>query len=312
MVEFKQLRYFIAIAESSSFSKAAQNLFISQPALSQQISKLESQLGVTLIERNTRSVQLTPAGKDLYNRSIPLMRDMENMMQSVKAAEASGFVDQRLRIALEDGLFSLDGTGAFEFLAALRSTYPEYTVDCFPASAGTIPRMLSDGTADLGIAYNSGPSSPSPNLAERCFHRGRLALAVPAAWYFPVDSQAFYSAVNRSTLYFPLERSYWHGIINSYFAKSEYYPHNVSLENYETAVNFTMNGDGIFFAPEVQLRRRVMPGIRIIPITDPLAEYRVSVFYTRCNHSPAIHRILELLPKPEQAAEATAMDIPTE
>ncbi len=306
MVEFKQLRYFIAIAESSSFSKAAQNLFISQPALSQQISKLESQLGVTLIERNTRSVQLTPAGKDLYNRSIPLMRDMENMMQSVKATEASGFVDQRLRIALEDGLFSLDGTGAFEFLTALRSTYPEYTVDCFPSSAGIISQMLSDGTADLGIAYYPGPSSPSPNLAERYFHRGRLALAVPAVWDFPVDSQAFYSAVNRSTLYFPLKRSYWHGIINSYFAKSEYYPHNVSLENYETAINFTMSGDGIFFAPEVQLQRWVQSGVRIIPITDPLAEYRVSVFYARCNHSLTIHRALELLPEPEQTADNTS------
>lgn len=308
MVEFKQLRYFIAIAESSSFSKAAQNLFISQPALSQQISKLESQLGVTLIERNTRSVLLTPAGKDLYNRSIPLMREMENMMQSVKATEAAGFVDQRLRIGLEDGLFSLDGTGALEFLNGLRNTYPEYSVDCFPASAGTIPRMLSDGSADLGIAYNSGPSTPSPNLAEHCFHRGRLALAVPAAWDFPVNSQAFYSAVNRSTLYFPAERSYWHGIINSYFAKSEYYPHNVSLENYETAINFAMSGNGIFFAPELQLQRRALPNIRIIPITDPLAEYRVSVFYTRSNHSPAIQRILKLLPEPEQTDE----EIPTE
>lgn len=297
MVEFKQLRYFVAIAESSSFSKAAQKLFISQPALSQQISKLEEQMGIPLIERNTRSVQLTAAGRTLYLRATQLMQEMENMMQSVRAADANGFVNQRLRICLEDGMFSLQGTGAYEFIHRLQGFSSEFSIDCIPATAGSIPRLLSDGSADLGITFIAGPNSLSPNLTEHCFHKGRLALAVPESWDFDPDSEEFASAVNNASLYYPYDRSYWHGTINSFFAKSNFYPHIVALENYESALNFVVGGSGMFFAPEAQLRQRNLPHTRIIPIPDEMAEYRVSVLYATCNQSVTLQRILELLPK---------------
>ena len=139
MIETKQLRYFIAVAESSSFSNAAQKLYITQPALSQQISKLEEQLGVILVDRNTRFVQLTAAGRDLYRRSLHLLRELENMVQSVVSADSLGFTSQTLTVCLEDGMFSLASTGAFELLDSLRHFDPAFTVECVPSIAGSIP-----------------------------------------------------------------------------------------------------------------------------------------------------------------------------
>ena len=197
---------------------------------------------------------------------------------------------------MEDGLFSLDGTGTYEFIQRLRDFSPEHSIDCFPSTSGNISRLVSEGSADLGITYISGHCRLSPNLKERCFHKGHLALAVPASWDFELGSQEFSQAVSTTTLFYPSERSYWHGAVNSFFAKNNYYPYVVSLENYETALNFVVGGSGMFFAPETHLRKQSLPQIRIIPLCDENTEYRVSAIYATHNQSILLQRILELLP----------------
>ena len=62
-VEFRQLRYFVAVAQDGQMTRAAQRLALAQPALSQAIARLEQQVGVKLLERHPRGVSLTPAGE---------------------------------------------------------------------------------------------------------------------------------------------------------------------------------------------------------------------------------------------------------
>src|SRR5574343_351955 len=75
-IDLKQLKYFLAVAEEKSFSRAAERLHISQPPLSQQIMKLESELGVRLFARTTRSFELTVAGKALMHEAADLLGRM--------------------------------------------------------------------------------------------------------------------------------------------------------------------------------------------------------------------------------------------
>lgn len=84
----KQLRYFQSVVRNGSFSEAAEENFISQSAISQQIQALERELGVQLLERRNRSFRLTPAGEFFYQKSLVLVADYEKMcVETVKLAK---------------------------------------------------------------------------------------------------------------------------------------------------------------------------------------------------------------------------------
>ena len=72
-MEFRQLQYFLGVANELHFSKAAEKLFIAQPALSRQIQALEENLGVLLFERDKRNVKLTPAGEYLREHHAKML-----------------------------------------------------------------------------------------------------------------------------------------------------------------------------------------------------------------------------------------------
>lgn len=97
-IDLKQLKYFLAVAEEKSFSRAAERLHISQPPLSQQIQKLESELGVRLFARTTRSFELTTAGKALMAEASDLMSRMRVTIETVRQIDR-GEVG-RLRIGI--------------------------------------------------------------------------------------------------------------------------------------------------------------------------------------------------------------------
>ena len=83
-IDLKQLRYFLAVAEEKSFSRAAERLHISQPPLSQQIMKLESELGVKLFARTTRTFELTVAGKALMSEASELLAKMRMTIDTIR------------------------------------------------------------------------------------------------------------------------------------------------------------------------------------------------------------------------------------
>lgn len=96
----KQIHYFIAVAETKSFTNAARNYFIAQTAMSQQISALEKELGFLLFHRSNRSVELTQAGQALYEQLRPLVLQLERAVED--ASSIAGIQSTIFRIGLFD------------------------------------------------------------------------------------------------------------------------------------------------------------------------------------------------------------------
>ncbi|WP_162939734.1 LysR family transcriptional regulator [Neorhizobium sp. NCHU2750] len=84
-VELKQIRYFVSVAKHKSFSKAATELLIAQPAISRQVQLLEEELGTKILFRTTRGVELTSTGEEVYRKGLAILESADELARSVKS-----------------------------------------------------------------------------------------------------------------------------------------------------------------------------------------------------------------------------------
>jgi len=153
-MELRHLRYFLAVAESLSFTRAAIALSVTQPTLSQQIRQLEDSIGCALLDRVGRHVRLTPAG-DLFRayagRVLNEISAAENAL-----AELQGLMRGTLRI----GVFqSFNSSLLPPILGAFSEAYPDIRVIVRQLPTREMEAQLVRGDLDLGIAYVTPESS---------------------------------------------------------------------------------------------------------------------------------------------------------
>src|SRR5690349_14508462 len=106
-MNLRQLRYFARVVEAGNISRAAEQLFVAQPALGLQIRQLEQHLGVALLERHSRGVSVTHAGKLLYERACEILRSIEDTERAVVAA--GRLESERIVLGLTTGVMSVLG-----------------------------------------------------------------------------------------------------------------------------------------------------------------------------------------------------------
>ncbi|MFI7403995.1 LysR family transcriptional regulator [Streptomyces sp. NPDC049541] len=146
-MESRSLRYFVAVAEELNFARAAERLGISAPPLSRAIRKLETDLGVTLFERTTHSVELTPAGTVLLGEARIAL---DALQAAGRRAQRAAAQDAKLVLALKaDG----DG-GLLEPILARYATEPAALPVTLRLSGwGDQARLLRQGEADAALIY---------------------------------------------------------------------------------------------------------------------------------------------------------------
>ncbi len=143
-MEIRQLEYFVAVAEAGTFVRAAERLYVGQPAVSQQVSRLERDLGVRLFDRTTRHVRLTPAGE----RLLPEAREALAAVRRVREIAADlGTEGDLLRIGSSHGL----GDRLFRVLDKLAETAPALSVKLTRASRAD--RLAAVRSGDLDAAF---------------------------------------------------------------------------------------------------------------------------------------------------------------
>jgi LysR family hydrogen peroxide-inducible transcriptional activator len=170
VMEIHQLRYFCAVARKGSFVKAAESEDVAQPSLSQQIRKLEEELGAPLFERLGRSIRLTQFGEHLLPQAIAILRQLEDAKSSLEALQTG--VRGRLRIGCIPTILPYY---LAPFLSGFQALYPDLTIELREDVTSKLVELLQAGEIDLAIL---ALPVKNPDLVCSELYREPLRLAV--------------------------------------------------------------------------------------------------------------------------------------
>jgi LysR family cyn operon transcriptional activator len=172
-VELRHLRYFLAVAEAGSFSRAADRLGISQPSVSQQMRDLEAGLRVSLFQRRGKRILLTSAGLIFQEHARVILRQLENFLQELSSEPG------QLRGALHVGVVPILNVALMPDLLGLFATkHPGINLTVDEISSTEIETALEEGRMDVGLGFLT---RHSPNLRYERLCTDEFALIVSEA-----------------------------------------------------------------------------------------------------------------------------------
>lgn len=150
-MELRQLRYFVAIVDHGSLSRAALVLHVAQPALTQQLRQLEDELGAQLLHRSAQGVLCTDAGKVFYEHAQAILKQVADARSAVvqSTTRPSGSVTLGLP-------HSISGALALPLLMATRASYPEITLQLTEELSGSLLEQLKSGRINLAVLFDDG------------------------------------------------------------------------------------------------------------------------------------------------------------
>jgi LysR family nitrogen assimilation transcriptional regulator len=150
-MELRQLRYFVAIVDHGSLSRAAVVLHVAQPALTQQLRQLEEELGAQLLHRSAQGVSATDAGKLFYQHALAILKQVADARSAV--AQSTGRPSGSVTLGLPH---SISGALALPLLTAARARYPEITLQLTEEISGNLIEQLKSGRLNLAVLFDDG------------------------------------------------------------------------------------------------------------------------------------------------------------
>ncbi|EBU6705256.1 tricarballylate utilization LysR family transcriptional regulator TcuR [Salmonella enterica subsp. enterica serovar Mbandaka] len=171
-MELRQLRYFVRIIETGSMGSAAQDLDIGVSALSQQMSRLENELAIRLLQRTSRGVTPTNAGLAFYSQAQLALRHADDAILAAREARLSGHVS----VGMAPSTASILG---IPFIHAMQENYADVRLHVVESLSGNLERMINTRQIDLAVVFQKDKIlrwSARPILEKQLFLIGSHAL----------------------------------------------------------------------------------------------------------------------------------------
>jgi LysR family tcuABC transcriptional regulator len=171
-MDLRQLRYFAQIVESGSLSQASRQLYIAQPALSQQLGKLETEVGKSLLNRSSKGVTPTDNGLALYHHAKFMLRQLDQALSI--ARQASGAVRGMVSVGLPATTVSAIG---LPLVQRIRERYPSILLNVVEGMSGHLGQMMRQGQLDLTVLFSR---DAVPDLTAEPLVEEELFVMLPA------------------------------------------------------------------------------------------------------------------------------------
>jgi DNA-binding transcriptional LysR family regulator len=288
-MDLRQMRYFVAVAEERHFGRAAARLHIAQPPLSQQIRRIEAELGEPLLYRTTRSVELAPAGEVLLERS-----------RDILAAVDAAIEDARRAAHGEYGRLAIGFTGSATYAllpalaAALRRELPGVALDLRgELLTPTQVARLTAGTLDLGLLR---PPIRDRSLSTEVLRSEPLIAVLPESHPLAAaDAISLERLKDEPFVTYPSHfRSVLHDAVEDACAAHGFTP-RAAHEVAETAtlVSFVAAGLGVSLVP-ASVRNMTVEGAVYRPLSQDTTRVQLAAAWKRDDNRPALARALDI------------------
>ena len=261
-MELRHLRYFVAVAEELHFRRAAERLHVAQPAVSEQVKKLEGELGVRLFDRSQRRVALTDAGSAFLEEARRVLRQAD--VARVAAQSARDRVGTRLRIGHVPDLLPSCVARALQSFG-LNAPRVETSLE-----TGSATRLIDEVRAQRLDAVVVGVPAPASGLRATPAGAQRIVAALPVTHAHAVDDFISLArlAPDRVIGLPPDSNPAFHGAVVSLCRAAGISPTFVPVAEprVEHALLAVAAGMGMALLTECAGERHVVPGVRIVPL----------------------------------------------
>src|SRR6267142_1114697 len=271
-MEIHQLRYFVAVADEGSFSRAAAKVRVAQPSLSQQIRKLETEIGQRLFDRLPRSVVLTEAGRRFIDYARQILASI---------GDARRCVDE-----LKDAVTGKLAVGAIptiapyvlpELVRKFHKDYPEVTLELVEDVTDGIIRRVERGELDVALASTC---QQSPSLCRQPLGTEPLLALVPKA--DPLANQTLVELDDLKSQRFLLLHEMHclsqqvHHLLESRRLRPEI---ALAGSQLSTIANMVAAGIGVSIVPQMMVRHHTTPGCVTLQFATPVPERELNLLY---------------------------------
>jgi DNA-binding transcriptional LysR family regulator len=269
-IDFDGLQAFVCVAELGSFVKAAQQLHLTQTALTRRIQKLEGLLDTRLLDRTTRKVELTATGRDFLPQARHLVLDATRTLERV-----------RDKAQLGGGHFTLACVPSLtthvlpELIRAYAQQSPGNTLRLLDASSHDVRAAVLDGQAELGIAINGEQHA---ELEEVALFEDPLTLLCPTPHTLQARTTVSWTDLQGIDLI----------VVSSFMATRMFLDYQLAqrgirlsghyeVQHHATAINLVAAGVGCAILPSSTFENGDRPNVVKIPLTGPVVKRRVTL-----------------------------------
>ncbi|SDV48797.1 LysR family transcriptional regulator [Chitinasiproducens palmae] len=285
----RDLRAFVAVADTASFTRAAAQLHVSQPALSVQIRRLEETVGARLLDRNSRRVALSALGRDLLPALRKSLRDMEQVLLDARAL--SGGTTGTVRLAC---LPTFAASALPRLIERFGAAHPGVTFEIRDAIAQAVDAQVVDEAVDIGV---TGGASAHPAL--EVLHRAvdRLVVVCPAEHRLAGKARVTLADIARETLVLTPRGTSVREVVDAALARSRRQPRVSCEPTYMmTAVAMVRGGLGITILPGSAREVRAEPELVVRQIDDRQFARPIAVIKKRGRTLPPVaHAFIDAL-----------------
>ena len=290
-MELRHLRYFAAVAETLNFRAASDRLHIAQPALSAQIKTLEQELGLSLFERTTRKVELTPAGRVFLDEARRVLSAAAHAQE--RARQASLGLVGTLRLGI---IAPTANAWLAAILRNFRQQFPGVQFSLFDLTSTEQLSLLRGGELDAGLLR---PPVGFPELDSRLVEESYQVLAVPQGHRLAKKRDFSWKDFDKEPLVL-LHPTVQHGYYDAFFAACAQQGAEPRIGQYANDIQTKMwlISAGFGIAPTTATLSQVKrPGLMFRPLPSGLPLVHTILVWRRGDPSPILENFRSCFPK---------------